>query len=174
MIRFSCPQCGSTFNVGDWMAGKIVLCPKCRTKVPLPSAAATGWQREDVVPEAVIQDRGESDPARAATPPVKGPDEKYCQECGAVIRAKAVICPECGVRQAGASHGGWGQAAVWCGVCSLFFCFPLGILAIVLGCIGLSADPNKKDARSGVILGTVSVVIWGLVFLLFVVANLSR
>lgn len=25
--------------------------------------------------------------------------EKFCQECGAVIRAKAEICPKCGVRQ---------------------------------------------------------------------------
>jgi len=30
----------------------------------------------------------------------KGPDEKFCQECGAVIRSRAEICPKCGVRQA--------------------------------------------------------------------------
>lgn len=29
----------------------------------------------------------------------KGPDEKFCSECGAIIRAKAEICPKCGVRQ---------------------------------------------------------------------------
>jgi TM2 domain-containing membrane protein YozV/ribosomal protein L40E len=29
----------------------------------------------------------------------KGFDEKFCQECGAVINAKAEICPKCGVRQ---------------------------------------------------------------------------
>lgn len=29
----------------------------------------------------------------------KEADEKFCQECGAVIRAKAEICPKCGVRQ---------------------------------------------------------------------------
>jgi TM2 domain-containing membrane protein YozV/ribosomal protein L40E len=29
----------------------------------------------------------------------KGPDEKFCFECGAIIRAKAEICPKCGVRQ---------------------------------------------------------------------------
>lgn len=29
----------------------------------------------------------------------KSPDEKYCSECGAIIRAKAEICPKCGVRQ---------------------------------------------------------------------------
>ena len=30
---------------------------------------------------------------------VKGPDEKYCFECGQIIKAKAEICPKCGVRQ---------------------------------------------------------------------------
>ncbi len=30
----------------------------------------------------------------------KGPNEKYCQECGEIINAKAEICPKCGVRQA--------------------------------------------------------------------------
>lgn len=29
----------------------------------------------------------------------KRPDEKYCSECGAIIKAKAEICPKCGVRQ---------------------------------------------------------------------------
>lgn len=29
----------------------------------------------------------------------KGPDEKHCHECGEIIRAKAEICPKCGVRQ---------------------------------------------------------------------------
>ncbi|MDR0275866.1 MAG: TM2 domain-containing protein [Burkholderiaceae bacterium] len=29
----------------------------------------------------------------------KGSDEKFCSERGAVIKAKAEICPKCGVRQ---------------------------------------------------------------------------
>lgn len=29
----------------------------------------------------------------------KGLDEKYCSECAAIIKAKAEICPKCGVRQ---------------------------------------------------------------------------
>jgi len=29
----------------------------------------------------------------------KGPNEKFCSECGAIINAKAEICPKCGVRQ---------------------------------------------------------------------------
>jgi predicted RNA-binding Zn-ribbon protein involved in translation (DUF1610 family) len=30
----------------------------------------------------------------------KNANEKYCQECGEIINAKAEICPNCGVRQA--------------------------------------------------------------------------
>lgn len=29
----------------------------------------------------------------------KATDEKFCSECGAIIKAKAEICPKCGVRQ---------------------------------------------------------------------------
>ena len=29
----------------------------------------------------------------------KGQDEKFCSECGSIIKAKAEICPRCGVRQ---------------------------------------------------------------------------
>ena len=29
----------------------------------------------------------------------KGANEKYCSDCGAIINAKAEICPKCGVRQ---------------------------------------------------------------------------
>jgi len=30
-----------------------------------------------------------------------GPDEKYCSECGAIIKKAAEICPKCGVRVKG-------------------------------------------------------------------------
>jgi TM2 domain-containing membrane protein YozV len=29
----------------------------------------------------------------------KAADEKYCSECGGIIKARAEICPKCGVRQ---------------------------------------------------------------------------
>ena len=31
--------------------------------------------------------------------PVKGMDEKFCSDCGSIIKIKAEICPKCGVRQ---------------------------------------------------------------------------
>jgi TM2 domain-containing membrane protein YozV len=30
---------------------------------------------------------------------IKAVDEKFCSECGAIIKIKAEICPKCGVRQ---------------------------------------------------------------------------
>ncbi|MHB1331454.1 MAG: TM2 domain-containing protein [Sulfuriferula sp.] len=42
----------------------------------------------------------------------KTSDEKYCQECGKIIRAKAEICPECGCRQPGMSRLGDAYSAM--------------------------------------------------------------
>ena len=39
----------------------------------------------------------------AARERAKKPDEKFCHECGEIIRAKAEICPKCGCRQLGES-----------------------------------------------------------------------
>lgn len=36
----------------------------------------------------------------------KASDEKFCTECGAVIKQKAEICPQCGVRQMGMPNMG--------------------------------------------------------------------
>lgn len=35
----------------------------------------------------------------ASTARTKGPDEKFCKDCGQIIAMKAEICPKCGVRQ---------------------------------------------------------------------------
>lgn len=39
--------------------------------------------------------------------PLKALDEKFCTECGGIIKIKAEICPKCGVRQVatGANFG---------------------------------------------------------------------
>jgi TM2 domain-containing membrane protein YozV/ribosomal protein L40E len=37
---------------------------------------------------------------------IKGNDEKYCTDCGAAIKAKAEICPKCGIRQFSPQSGG--------------------------------------------------------------------
>ncbi len=64
----------------------------------------------------------------------KKADEKYCHECAAVIRAKAEICPKCGVRQPTSSGGGFnGFATTPSGRSKL----AAGIFAIFLGGLGI-------------------------------------
>lgn len=41
----------------------------------------------------------------------KAPDEKFCWECGGVIRRRAEICPLCGVRQPGSFGLGLGAVS---------------------------------------------------------------
>ena len=64
-------------------------------------------------------------------PVQKAIDEKFCQECGAVIKAKAEICPKCGVRQISTSSGLGGVAPN--GKSKI----AAGIFAILLGGFGI-------------------------------------
>src|ERR1035437_7207166 len=59
----------------------------------------------------------------------KGLDEKFCSECAAVIKAKAVICPKCGCPQ---SAGVIGQAPGQQKIKNT-----AGILALLLGGLGV-------------------------------------
>lgn len=80
MIQFACPACRQLLEHST--PGSPVKCPTCgnRCEVPYP----------EVVAAAATQG-----PATRT----KGPNEKYCHECGQAIRARAEICPKCGVRQ---------------------------------------------------------------------------
>ena len=80
----------------------------------------------------------------------KASDEKFCSECGEIIKAKAEICPKCGVRQYPPPFGsGLGQTA------------PNGknrlaavLFAVFLGCIGAH---KFYLGRTG----------WGILYLVF-------
>ena len=58
----------------------------------------------------------------------KGADEKFCSDCGAVIKQKAEICPSCGCRQLPASGRNRVAAALLA-----FFIGWLGIHRFYLG-----------------------------------------
>ncbi len=74
----------------------------------------------------------------------KGQHEKYCSDCGSVIRKAAEICPKCGVRQISppmASTGGRSRVAA-------------ALFALLLGGLGVHKF----------YLGQVG---WGILYLLF-------
>ena len=69
-------------------------------------------------------DTGWDDEATGPDGKEKGPNEKFCRECGAVINQRAEICPECGVRQPGYESEGGDERIV------------AALLAILLGDFG--------------------------------------
>lgn len=60
-----------------------------------------------------------------SAPRSRAANEKYCHECGEVIRERAEICPKCGVRQVGRGVAGSKSKVA------------AGVLALLLGGIGI-------------------------------------
>ena len=67
----------------------------------------------------------------------KAIDEKFCSECGEIIKIKAEICPKCGVRQLGAplysKHNGKSKIAA---ALLAFFLGGFGVHKFYLGQVG--------------------------------------
>ena len=90
---------------------------------------------------------------------VKGPNEKYCSECGHVINAKAEICPKCGVRQmfvpsSSTSNAPTGKSRIAAALFAIVL-GGIGIHKFYLGRVGLGVlythllfDVHTSDHRS--------------------------
>ena len=110
----------------------------------------------------------------------------FCQNCGAQINDRAVVCVKCGCSVAKSvsssvddnaalrlivpiGRSGWAIAAGYLGLLSLIPLF--GVLALVFGIIAirdLRKHPEKHGAGRawfGIIAGGLSVLIYGLVII---------
>lgn len=118
MIRFQCPTCLKKLQAPDGTTGRKTNCPSCGQRLLIPPPIRTQVQNKTILgqptpspPERLDEsETGIGQPhqaegeysrleSRETEPAEQEADEKYCHECGAVIRAKAEICPSCGVRQ---------------------------------------------------------------------------
>jgi len=129
MIQFACPACQQPLEHST--PGAAVKCPACGHRLEVPAG-------EPVEAVAVATVAG-------PTGRIKGPDEKFCHECGAVIRARAEICPKCGVRQPAARQvalyaDNWeirdaGSTKLVAGICGILVGY-FGIHKFILGLTG--------------------------------------
>jgi DNA-directed RNA polymerase subunit RPC12/RpoP len=118
MIRFNCPTCKKSLKAPEKFAGRKVVCTRCEQRILVPSLAVnktrlgepaeSNWQDAppsrsngaiDAPSANPIEEEAVSWVEAEPVPERKRPDEKHCVECGAIIRAKAELCPKCGVRQ---------------------------------------------------------------------------
>ena len=97
-----------------------------------------------------------------------GPDEMYCQECGSVIRKRAELCPECGVRVGSSQTEDkeltsrqqtymkvlLGVGGVFCAISLLFLPVVFAPLALLLGVV----VALKYDTKNGQILIAAAVI----------------
>ncbi len=80
----------------------------------------------------------------------RGPDEKFCTQCGEAIAAQAVVCPKCGVRQVAGNADSFGFVVAPNGKSKL----AAGLFGILLGSFGVHKF----------YLGEIG---WGVVYVLF-------
>lgn len=104
----------------------------------------------------------------------KSVDEKFCGECGTIIKVKAEICPQCGVRQipiqkpsdvsklmkflAPVNGSTWAIAAGYLGLFTLFnyYLAPFAVFTGVMALIDIKKHPEKIGkgrAFFGIVVG---------------------
>src|SRR5262249_32255454 len=110
LVPILCPFCGASGSVPDKSRGHNCLCPKCGKRFLVPKLSTPGINvapsappiQQGVMKKPVDfdgQELPEAVPVEADDNSHKQPGEKFCIECGSTIRARASICPKCGVSQ---------------------------------------------------------------------------
>lgn len=101
MPTIKCPNCESKIKCPETIIGRNVNCPKCKN----PFLASLQYE-PSISHELEIENEPPSNNKKT-----KNVDEKFCTECGEIIKLKAEICPKCGVRQLPNNTGNFGDPA---------------------------------------------------------------
>jgi TM2 domain-containing membrane protein YozV len=133
MPSVCCPGCQQMIEVTDEevASGLIVECSGCDSRFRVQASAPSS-----VVRRAPVSGRVDVDAPGRAADELAPKETKFCHECGAKIRQKAVVCPQCGVAQAAdfdegrAGEGSGNRVAA--GICGILF-GALGVHKFILG-----------------------------------------
>jgi hypothetical protein len=188
--RVRCPNCHALGVVKPPKNPEPVPSPAPAPPQQQPSAqTAAGQPTPRVAPQAVQA----PPPVRAA--PWQAAQQTHCIGCGGPLH-NSLQCSFCGrvfcsercafahhqvVHQGGAPAGlpgldapkrlradSLGYAAFLAGLFSLVLCFPLGLFAIGLAIGSFARETKHSYATAGVILGGLSVLVWGTLTVLII------
>lgn len=97
MPTIICPSCESKIKCPEAIIGRNVNCPKCKN--PFLASISNDLLIPRQVELETIPSPNNFNDSETTKKKSKNIDEKFCSECGEIIRIKAEICPKCGVRQ---------------------------------------------------------------------------
>jgi ribosomal protein L37AE/L43A/TM2 domain-containing membrane protein YozV len=145
-LEYFCPHCQRRVRIEERQVGHVLTCGKCHGQF---HAAAPDPVTAD--PPPVVT------PTKPPPATFAGTDQKYCQECGALIRRRAAICPQCGVAQPGYTDIAEKAATEWGENHEGPNRIGAGLLALLLGPLGVHKFIMGYTAEAVVTLA-VSVV----------------
>lgn len=112
-IQVRCRGCEKVLNAPDAAKGKVIQCPKCGTKLRLPSDEAAPGNQAPPATEKRKPSPGNKKPARSATGApapedliarmrlddalMEHSEERICPYCAEEIDEDDVVCPGCGM-----------------------------------------------------------------------------
>jgi predicted Zn finger-like uncharacterized protein len=177
-LTISCPACQRPLRVPEDLLGQAVKCPSCTHVFTAP----TPGEAEAPPPRSKRRTRDDDYEDHNEAPRRSRRDEKYCVECGNIIRARAELCPNCGVRQPYVEEGSYPRrpsrggvkmpllisaisniivGLIWAGTCfGIVFTVPLAILCIFEFKLWGQADslPLREFGRRAKILGIFEII----------------
>jgi TM2 domain-containing membrane protein YozV len=120
-----CPDCEQSLSIQPELVGQEVACPHCNGRFTTQAIAEAPRTVDETPVGASIES-----------------SQKYCHDCGSVIKARAVICPKCGISQPRRDdytdvdyedeYSGAGSNRIAAGIFAILL-GPLGIHKFILG-----------------------------------------
>lgn len=109
-------------------------------------------------------------------PRIAGADSQYCENCGALISAKAVICPKCGCAVKGAKRLYEEEKSSAVGILAIVFSLLGGWLGLALGIFGLVSyykDPKYVSDRRNCKIAIGFFIAWVVGYIILIVVSIA-